>query len=189
MYWEIKEPIPENEMIEEEEEIKINPYHDSKIYKIVSKNTDLIYVGSTTQTLKQRLKHHIYDYNRYKKGKHFYISSFKILEFGDYEIQLIKCVSVENLKELGKIEGDIMKLSLNNIVNKKIEGREKGETNKIYYNKNIVKIKKLRDENRDKKNEQNNEKFRCSCGGKFTRINKSTHHKTHQHIDYENSKK
>jgi predicted GIY-YIG superfamily endonuclease len=36
-------------------------YKNSIVYKIISKNTDKIYIGSTTQNLKKRLSKHIYE--------------------------------------------------------------------------------------------------------------------------------
>mgnify|MGYP003628386466 CR=1 FL=1 len=60
------------------------------IYKLISENTDLIYVGKTIQTLKRRLWEHRSKYKRYIEGTSIkYCSSYKVLEHGDYSIVLI----------------------------------------------------------------------------------------------------
>ncbi len=58
------------------------------IYKIYCN----IYIGSTTQNLKSRLSQHKYFYKQYLNGKNIYYSSFEILKYNDYEIQLIENV-------------------------------------------------------------------------------------------------
>ena len=61
-----------------------------KIYKITSPNTDLVYVGKTTQTLKRRLQGHRHRGNRYSRGFPGYCSSLKVLDCGDAVIELIE---------------------------------------------------------------------------------------------------
>ena len=59
----------------------------AKIYKIVCNKTGLVYVGATCKLLLcQRLTKHVSDYKRYLNGKTNFITSFKILENGDYDI-------------------------------------------------------------------------------------------------------
>jgi len=53
-------------------------YSNSKIYKIICNITGFVYIGSTLQTLIQRLQDHKRDYNSYLNKKHNYVSSFKI---------------------------------------------------------------------------------------------------------------
>ena len=60
------------------------------IYKITSPNTELVYVGKTTQTLKRRLQKHHSHANRYMKCGDNYCSSIKVLECGDAVIELIE---------------------------------------------------------------------------------------------------
>jgi hypothetical protein len=62
----------------------------SKIYKIVCNITGLIYIGSTSQTLNQRLQDHRRSYNRYLNKKTTFISSFKIIENNNYDIILVE---------------------------------------------------------------------------------------------------
>lgn len=77
-------------------------YQQSKIYKIVSKNSTMIYIGSTTATLEHRLAGHEDDLRRWHEGKRGYISSYKILSYGDYSIELLEdypCCSEKQLHE------------------------------------------------------------------------------------------
>jgi len=60
------------------------------IYKIISPNTDLVYVGMTVRRLVQRLACHRSNYKRYLAGISGYCSSYKVLECGDCTIELIE---------------------------------------------------------------------------------------------------
>jgi len=92
------------------------------IYAIKSKQTDNIYIGSTLNTIKERMKNHRGDYNKYKLGTHRYMTSFKLLEYDDYYYEIIKELEVNDKKELHKKEGEYQ-LNTNNCINKLIAGR------------------------------------------------------------------
>jgi hypothetical protein len=80
---------------------ELNRYARGKIYKIVSDSCDDIYIGSTCEpTLARRLAGHVGDYAKYLRGTYKYISSFQILERGDYSIVLIKEYPCENKAQL-----------------------------------------------------------------------------------------
>lgn len=70
-------------------------YSNSKIYKIISKNTKKIYIGSTVRTLKHRLCMHIKDFKHNN-----YCSSKELILLGDYEIVLIESYSCKNKNQL-----------------------------------------------------------------------------------------
>jgi hypothetical protein len=55
-------------------------YSKGKIYKIVCNITGLIYIGSTSQSLIQRLQDHKSGYKTYLNRKTHYVSSFKIIK-------------------------------------------------------------------------------------------------------------
>ena len=74
-------------------------YQQSKIYKIVSPNTNKCYVGSTTQSLNERFSSHKYYMNDYKST-----TSKKILELGDYSIELLELYPCNSKKELHERE-------------------------------------------------------------------------------------
>jgi len=113
-----------------------NPYHNSKIYKITSPQTDKFYIGSTIQSLSNRLSLHKSLYKRNILNKTSYTSSFNLMKFNDTSIELIKNVKCENRKELTKIEGQYIKEFNDKIFNISIAGR----TVKEYYNDNRLAI-------------------------------------------------
>lgn len=79
----------------------IDYFTNGKIYKIVSEKLKLPYIGSTTEIqLKTRLNKHKSNYTEYKKGKRNYVTSFSIIETGDYEITLLEQCYVNTLEEL-----------------------------------------------------------------------------------------
>ncbi len=77
-------------------ENNLNPKF-SKIYKIIN-SAGLCYIGSTTQKyLSRRLSCHKYHYERWKKGKMNFMTSFKVIAEGDYKIELVEEVKDNNL--------------------------------------------------------------------------------------------
>ncbi|MGZ7135907.1 MAG: hypothetical protein ACXVHY_08515 [Methanobacterium sp.] len=98
-------------------------YNDSKIYKITSPNINECYIGSTIQSLDDRLKEHLEDFKNFKnKTSDAYVSSFKILEAGKPKIELLQNVNVNSLQELLKIEGEWV-TTTHNAVNIRTPGR------------------------------------------------------------------
>lgn len=80
-------------------------YQQGKIYKIECNLTGLIYVGSTCQpTLAKRLAEHVKGYNCYLRGTSNYITSYKIITNGDYDISLLESYACDLKDELHKSE-------------------------------------------------------------------------------------
>jgi len=124
-------------------------YQKSKIYKLWSPSKNLVYYGSTTETISRRLSKHLTDYNRYDATtKKKYVNSFKILECSDYKIELVEEYPCNNKQQLARKEGEYIKA--NECVNKCVAGR----TTQEYYQDNIDKIKeydkKYKEDNADK---------------------------------------
>ena len=119
---------------------EINKYNTSKIYKIQSSKTNMIYIGSTTQTLPQRLSKHVGNYKDYLRNEKGYMTSFDILKFEDYYISLIEECNFNNRQQLFKYEGEIIRQNINIVVNKVINGRTLQEYRND--NKDIIKQKK-----------------------------------------------
>lgn len=71
-------------------------YNNGKIYKLTSQNTDMIYIGSTTQILRTRYRKH----RDYIKNNTNNLSSANMFIWGDCEIQLIENYPCTNKKEL-----------------------------------------------------------------------------------------
>ena len=79
-------------------------YKKGKIYKIVCNITGKVYIGSTTQSLASRIAGHRVSFKRFKKGKTNNITSFQIIEQGDYDIVLIENIACESKDELHRRE-------------------------------------------------------------------------------------
>lgn len=161
--------------------MEYNEFSDGKIYKIKSKNTDKIYIGSTCQSLNERLKGHEKDFIQYYNGNcNKHVSSFEILEFGDYKIKLIQDFSCDNKQQLKDREAYYIKENIKIVVNKCIPNR----SSKQY---KIDNKERLSDYNKQY-NIDNKEKFMkphlCECGQNYTYNHKSRHFKSKKHLNY-----
>jgi hypothetical protein len=108
-------------------------YANAKIYTIRSYQTDKFYIGSTTQTLPQRLTKHRSEFKRWKNGKSKNkTSSFEILQYDDYYIELLEIFPCHGKMELNKREGFYIRDNRDICVNCIIAGRTKKE----YYEDN-----------------------------------------------------
>ena len=97
-------------------------YANSRIYRIVCNVTGKQYYGSTTQSLAKRLGTHKGDFNRWRQGKRGFITSFEIIENGDYDIVLVEELpDVKNVEQLRARER--YHIEANECVNKFIPGR------------------------------------------------------------------
>jgi hypothetical protein len=187
-------------------------YSKGKIYKIVCNITALIYIGSTCEpTLARRLAKHVSDYNRWKNGEKHFITSFKIIEGGNYDIILIEDCPCTRQDELHKRERFYIESI--NCVNKFIPSRTKKEYRvdnsdllcqrsklyrelnhekvleylRNYYQDNketlIEKQKQYTEKNKEKLKQRRSENITCSCGSKYTKCHKARHEKTKTHQD------
>ena len=102
-------------------------YQLSKIYKIYSPSKNLIYYGSTTQTLSQRFNEHISRHKRYNIDNNYcsYVSSFLVLDCEDYKIELVEEYACNNKQQLLKKEAEYIKN--NECINKEVPLRTKKE--------------------------------------------------------------
>jgi hypothetical protein len=182
-------------------------YQEGKIYKIVSYNTMRQYIGSTCQTLSQRLGGHVRDYSNYNEGKRvLYCTSFEIIDDENYRIELIENFPCTNRTELRSREGFYIRNE--ECVNKYIAGRNKKgwyrdnkeilseerkeryknnkkcelKRNKLYYEKNKEKIRKIQkkyyEKNKEKINKDSLQKIICDCGRTYAKKHKTTHFKS-----------
>jgi hypothetical protein len=122
-------------------------YQNGKIYTIRSHLTDEIYIGSTANSLSKRLNDHKSNFKYWKTGKRDYITSFKIIEFGDAYIELLENYACADKNELNRREGELIRST--DCVNKFIAGR----TQKEYYVDNketiLAQKKQYHQDNRD----------------------------------------
>jgi hypothetical protein len=76
-------------------------YQLGKIYKIICNITGKIYIGSTCRPiLARRLAGHVSNYTSYLNSKGNYITSFKIIANGNYDIVLIELFPCNSKDEL-----------------------------------------------------------------------------------------
>jgi hypothetical protein len=171
-------------------------YNHSKIYKLISSKTDLIYIGSTTKTLAQRIAQHKHDYKINKDNDKKYISSFKLLEIGECEILLLESVNCNNKDELRAKEREWIEKFKNICVNLRMPGRTtKGWrednreryilANKEYREKNYDRIRNKEIEyasaNKEQRLANAREKITCICGGITVKGSKARHEQTTKH--------
>ena len=120
----------------------INKYLNSKIYRIFSySNPNVVYYGSTTQSLSMRMVGHRANFKAGNKK----ISSYKVLVFDDAKIELVEAYPCNNKDELNKREGIFI---LNNACcNKNVAGR----TQKEHYEANKEQIKEYYEANKEQR--------------------------------------
>jgi hypothetical protein len=153
-------------------------YANGKIYRIVCNVTGLTYIGSTTQTLAQRLTQHRSYYksllaNPDKKKR--MPSSWKVIESDDYDIVLIESCKCETKDELHRRERHYIETM--DCVNNNVPARAKVESQGAYYESNrgvILEKKKLKTE--------------CGCGKTYTHGSTSRHLKSNKHRKWVQSK-
>jgi hypothetical protein len=112
-------------------------YQQSKIYKIISNNTDKIYIGSTTnQYLANRKSVHKAHYQMWKDDNtKQYCSSFELYDLGDVEYILLEAYECNSKDELRARERYWVEQNINNVVNINRPVVSKEETNqrkKVY---------------------------------------------------------
>jgi len=101
-------------------------YSKGKIYSIRSAQSEKVYIGSTVELLARRLLSHRNKYKKWQNGKHHYVTSFELLHYPDYYIELVEIFPCLCKEELTKREGEITRATPN-YVNKRIEGRTNAE--------------------------------------------------------------
>lgn len=136
------------------------------IYKISSKISNQIYIGSTTIPLKQRLVVHRSSYKRHLNGKGAYISSIEVVKYGDPEIELLQELP-DDTKKIDLLNTERFYIQQLNSVNKNIPGALMNNKN---YHKDYYKT---------------NKKFvKCGCGSSVSHHNNKQHLKTKMHLNY-----
>ena len=134
-------------------------YANGKIYKLIDNTNDNVYIGSTTkQFLSSRLAEHVNKYKQYLNGMSHFITSFKIIENGDFDIILLEnCENCESKNDLHKRERFYIESI--HCVNKNIPLR----TQKEYYTENIDKFKQLRKQYNIDNHERLSESNKIHC--------------------------
>ena len=150
-------------------------YKNGKIYKIICNITGKQYIGSTTQTLGQRLtKHRGYYRSRLKDPSMKSITSWEIMENGDYTIILIQDYPCDRKEQLLMRE----RFFIENMdcVNKLCPIRtidETLESKRVYWSNRSPETKAERNVN-----------HLCECGVSYQCHHKLRHQRSQKHIDF-----
>jgi len=156
----------------------INRYNNAKIYKIISLNTDKIYIGSSIEKyISRRFASHNKKFRLWSNNKkNKFCTSYKIFELGNVSINLIENFNCNNKKELHARERFHIEQNKNICVNKNIPTR----TNKEYKND-------YKEYFQGWKRGYNSMKHRCVCSGSYTMDHRAEHFKSKKHINYINN--
>jgi len=181
------------------------------IYSLTCSNPNLIYYGSTTKKLNDRLTCHKYDFKNNNC-----VSSKILFEWGNVKINMIEEIEYENKQELLERESYYIRnlKCINKIIpyktkeelksskkeyycdnRKKILTHRKeyyeknkdiiNKKNKDYYEKNKEKKKQYYSDNKEKIKEYKKIKITCECGSKIIKNKYNTHKKSQKHKVYE----
>jgi hypothetical protein len=178
-------------------------YQNGKIYKIWSLETDKIYIGSTCDTLTNRISGHRRIYKSWKEGKRNNVSNsvvlFDLVGVENCKIELMKLFPCESKSELEAEEGCVMRANKDLIVNRCIAGRSHKEwidehkeelkiKNKEYRDTHKEERKKVKkeyyDNNKEEINIKRSQKINCECGSIYRITDKARHIKTKKHQDF-----
>jgi hypothetical protein len=121
-------------------------YARGKVYKITS--GDLTYIGSTTEpTLAKRLANHVSNYKRWKTGKYHDVTSFQVIELGNYQITLLELCACGSKDELFARERHWVETIP--CINKVIPGRTRKEWMETYREYSCEMKKKYYEDHKD----------------------------------------
>ena len=132
-------------------------YEKGKIYKIISDQTNNIYIGSTIQHyLCTRFAGHIRSYNIWKLKGGSYITSYELIELGDAQIILLENYNCDSKDQLRQREQYYIDLYKDIVVNKaraysspEYKKDQKNKHWKNHYKNNPEKYQKKRDDNKE----------------------------------------
>ena len=182
-----------------------------RVYKIVSSETDDVYVGSTEKTLAERLAQHRKSYNSYTRGAYHYVKSFDIVKFRDARIELLSEGLFATKEDLRRLEGEFM-VAITNCINRCLAGRTKLESAKVYRDSHkeehkeyldrnterisqqkkdryqehkdeyLERARRYKEENKSKISERKGQKVVCpDCQGIYSRTHKARHEQSNKH--------
>ena len=139
-------------------------YQNGKIYKIVCNVTNKIYVGSTTKLLCQRLNAHKSNFKSYKNGATKFMTSYSVLENGNYDIILLLNYPCDNKEELHAKERyyieTIVCVNHNKPAMTELDIKQYKEVNKERINEQKRKYKRNNKDKTKQYNEDNKDKIR-----------------------------
>ena len=141
--------------------VRTGDYSLGKIYKLVSNETDKVYIGSTCQRLlSSRFSGHKTNYKSWLDGNFPYVSSFDILAFDDAQIVLVENFPCQDKYELEARERYY--IENNNCVNKHTPTRSKKEWTEINWEHVQKQQKEWRENNHEHKLEYCKKYYQCN---------------------------
>jgi hypothetical protein len=166
-------------------------YKKGKIYKLVSDQTNDVYIGSTCQTLCQRLTDHKSRMKRHEAGKERFTTSQNIVKFDDVKIILIEDFPCERKEQLEAREYYHMK-NEPNCCNKVMPTRTKKQYQEDkkdiikQYTSNLPENKKVYNQSYYEKHKEQmiakyKEPYVCECGRTIRHAGKAEHERTKFH--------
>ena len=156
-----------------------------KIYRLICNTTDKQYIGSTVQSLSQRLGVHKSFFKRFIGGKSTQVlTSFDILSENNYSIILIEEYPCNNNNELTRRERYFIDTMTCVNKNKPAQTKEEKESYQLKYREDpahAVKMIKYQTQYRHNNLEKSRANTVCDCGGHFQHKNKILHFKSIRH--------
>lgn len=156
----------------------MNKFQQGKIYKITDHTNNNIYVGSTIQTLKQRLRGHERD------AYHPLINcaSKDIILNNEYSIDLLIDYPCESCSELRKKEQEFIDIiDCCNKANAYVSPEDKKTKAIDFYNNNKKDIL-------EKKKNYDQVYYECECGGRYNMSHRARHLNSQKCKNYFNLK-
>lgn len=168
--------------------------HTGKVYKIIHNQSNICYIGSTFDKLRNRFRKHKSNNDTCisKYFKQYGIENFKIILIKEYQVVDKKHLEAYEQLWINKLKS-INIMQTFKPLKKQFEANRQKQLNrkkylKNYYEKNKCKINEIRKEYQQNYREINkdkiNKKILCECGGKYTFKHKSTHFKSKKHINF-----
>ena len=160
-------------------------YRNGKIYKLISTETDNVYIGSTSlKYLSTRLVGHKHAYTSWQAGKGRYVSSFEIVQHDNCKIILLENFPCESKDELHAREQYWIENSANCINKRKASaGLSRVDYNKQYV-KQYQKQPKIKAYHKQYQKQYNQTKIKCICGSTGSINDYSRHIKSQKHEDF-----
>lgn len=172
------------------------------IYVIQSKQTELVYVGSTIQPLKRRFSSHKTEYKHWLRDGRRCCSSKSLLIFKDTWIEEIDRIEIEDSKHRGELKrlemywiNQFGELCVNRQA--AFTGKTRDEQWRDWYAANmehhLQQLRKWRAANMEHYAQQAREwrasqpRIQCECGGSYKRYRRVGHILTQGHQKYKES--
>ena len=116
-----------------------------RVYKLYNTKDDKIYIGSTIETLKDRMRNHI---NKIKRSNSKLYNHMREIGLENYRIKLISCHIVENELQLRMLEQyEINKYNHEILLNSQYAYVEDKNMQRKNYNKRYYEKKKIKQKN------------------------------------------